>query len=58
MKVITPEEKVADKMVALLSDIRLDLDMLGLYLAKMAPLSFFLRSQRVYESAEEHLNGK
>jgi hypothetical protein len=54
----TPEERVAIKLTDLLSDLRLDLDLLGMYLAKIANTTFFLRSERVYQSAEESLKPK
>ena len=55
MSRITPEGKVAIKLTDLLSDIRLDLDMLGMYLAKIGTVGFFLRAERVFQSAEESL---
>jgi hypothetical protein len=58
MSRITPEEKVAIKLTDLLSDLRLDLDLLGMYLAKIANTTFFLRSERVFQSAEESLQPK
>ena len=51
----TEEEKVAIKMTDLLSDIRLDLDLLGMYLAKIATKSFFLRAERVFQASEDSL---
>jgi hypothetical protein len=58
MSRMTREEKVAIKLTDLLSDLRLDLDLLGMYLAKIANATFFLRSERVYQSAEETLKPK
>jgi hypothetical protein len=56
MSRVTREEKVAQAMVDLLSDFRLDLDLLGLYLAKFAGKSFFARSEMIYLSSEKTLN--
>jgi hypothetical protein len=53
---VTREEKVATAMVDLLSDLRLDLDLLGMYLAKFAGQTFFARSEMVYRSSERTLN--
>lgn len=55
MAKITIEEKVAKSMVTLLSDLRLDLDLLGMYLSKMATKTFFLRAERVFQASEEAL---
>lgn len=55
MSKMTQEEKVAMKLIDLLSDIRLDLDLLGMYLAKIATLGFFLRSERVFQASEDSL---
>jgi hypothetical protein len=52
---VTKEEKVATAMVDLLSDLRLDLDLLGMYLAKFAGKTFFARSEVVYKSSERTL---
>ena len=43
-------------MVDLLSDLRLDLDLLGMYLAKFAGRTFFARSEMIYLSSEKVLN--
>lgn len=55
MSRVTKEEKVAEKLIELMSDIRLDLDLIGMYLAKVANKSFFLRAERVFQSSEETL---
>lgn len=55
MAKITMEEKVAQGIINLLSDLRLDLDMLGMYLAKMANKTFFLRVERVFQASEDSL---
>lgn len=56
MSRVTREEKVASAMVDLLSDLRLDLDLLGMYLAKFAGQTFFARSEMIYLSSERTLN--
>ena len=50
---MTREEKVAVKLVDLLNDIRLDLTLVGMYIAKFARKGEFLRFEQVYYSAEE-----
>jgi hypothetical protein len=55
MSKITQEEKIAIKLTDLLSDIRLDLDLLGMYLAKIATKGFFLRAERVFQASEDSL---
>ena len=55
---VTREEKVAVAMVDLLSDLRLDLDLLGMYLAKFAGKTFFARSEMIYLSSEKTLNNE
>jgi len=53
---ITKEERVAIHLTDILSDIRLDLDLIGLYLSRVGNKSFFLRMERILESSEESLN--
>ena len=50
---ITREEKTADRLIALLSDIRLDLTLVGYYFANIASKGAFLRLEEVLDSAEE-----
>lgn len=40
-------------MIDLLADLRLDLDMIGLYLGKYTRQSIFMRFENVYEVAKE-----
>jgi len=49
----TDEEKIAEKLISLLSDIRLDLNLIGYYFANIATRGAFLRLEEVIESAEE-----
>jgi len=49
----TEEEKVAEKLISLLSDIRLDLTMIGYYFANIATKGAFLRLEEVIESSKE-----
>ena len=51
----TKEERVAIRFTDILSDIRLDLDLIGLYLSRVGNKSFFLRMERILESSEESL---
>ena len=50
---ITDEEKVALKLIDLLSDIRIDLTLVGYYFANIATKGAFLRLEEVLGSAEE-----
>jgi hypothetical protein len=46
------EEKVATKMVTLLSDFTLDLEAIGFYLAKGSPHIIYTRANEVLESMQ------
>jgi len=48
----SPEEKVANKIVVLLSDLSLDLEAVGLYLARVAPHIIYRRGLEVLEAME------
>lgn len=48
----TKEEKVASKIADLLSDLRVDLDQVGMYLARIKPNVNFNRLMVVIDSAE------
>jgi len=50
---ITREEKIAERLITLLSDIRLDLTLVGYYFANIASKGAFLRLEEVLDSAEE-----
>ena len=50
---ITREEKIAEKLIALLSDIRIDLTLVGYYFANIASKGAFLRLEEVLDSAED-----
>jgi hypothetical protein len=52
---ITQEEKVAIKLNDMLSDLRLDLDMVGLYFMQIARKVAYNRLSVVYESAQQQL---
>lgn len=49
---VTEEERVAKKFADLLSDIRLDLDKVGLYFAQMVPTVTYNRLIIMAEAAE------
>jgi len=51
--VVTREQKVAKAIIDMLSDIRLDLDIIGLYLGKYARTVIFNRFEIIYEAAKE-----
>jgi hypothetical protein len=50
---MTNEEKVAIKLIDLLSDIKIDLHLVGYYFANLASKGLFLRLEAVQASAEE-----
>ena len=50
----TREEAVTKKIIEILSDLRLDLDMVGLYFGKYARLTIYRRLEAVYETAREY----
>lgn len=52
-KTITDEEKIAKKLIHLLSDIRTDLHLVGYYFANLASKGAFLRLEEIQASAEE-----
>jgi hypothetical protein len=49
---ITDEEKVVIKLNSLLSDLRVDLEMVGRYLARQSPTVVYNRLMTVAESAQ------
>ena len=49
---LTTEERVAMKMADLLCDLRLDIDLVGVYLANSAPFVAYNRLQYVAETAK------
>lgn len=51
-KRITEEEKVAQKISAIVSDLRVDLEMVGMYLSQIQPSVGYNRLQTVAESAK------
>jgi hypothetical protein len=52
-KLITNEEKVAKQLTTMLSDIRIDLDLVGYYLVQLSPNVIYNRLMVVADSAEE-----
>lgn len=52
-KIVTTEEKVAIQLSNILSDLRLDLDMVGKYIVQISPTLIYNRLITVTESAEE-----
>lgn len=49
---ITEEEKAARKLATIVSDVRLDLDEVGVYLGRFAPTVLYNRLMLIAESAE------
>ena len=52
-KIITDEEKVAKQLTTILSDVRIDLDMVGYYLVQISPNVIYNRLITIADSAEE-----
>jgi len=50
----TREETITAKLIDLLSDIRLDLDMIGLYFGRYARITIYKRLEHIYEVARHH----
>jgi hypothetical protein len=53
----TDEEKVANKIGNMVSDLRVDLELVGQYLAKSQPYVVYNRLQVIAESAKETKEG-
>ena len=51
-RITTPEEKVAQRLSTIVSDLRLDLDQVGIYLARTAPNVSYNRLIEIAESAQ------
>lgn len=51
-RITTPEEKVAQRLATIVSDLRLDLDQVGIYLARTAPNVSYNRLIEIAESAQ------
>lgn len=49
---ISKEEKVASKFITLLSDLTLDLEAVGFYLAKTSPYIIYSRANEVLEAMQ------
>ncbi len=52
-KLITPEQKVATKIASLVSDVTIDLEMVGLSIARDNPNVVYRRLQEIAEVAEQ-----
>jgi hypothetical protein len=50
----TKEEIIAEKIVDFLSDLRLDLDLIGLYLGRYIRITIWNRLEHIYEVAKYH----
>jgi hypothetical protein len=55
---ITIEEKFVARLTDMLSDLRLDLDMIGLYFGRYASRLTFMRLEHIYETARAHRESK
>jgi hypothetical protein len=56
-KMVTDEEKVANRIGNMVSDLRVDLELVGEYLAKSQPHVVYNRLQVIAESAKETKEG-
>lgn len=50
----TREEVIAEKIVEFLADIRLDLDLIGLYMGRYIRTTIWKRFEHIYETAKYH----
>jgi hypothetical protein len=50
----TREEVIAEKIVDFLSDLRLDLDLIGLYLGRYVRITLWKRLEYIYETAKHY----
>lgn len=49
---LTPEERIAKQLGNIVSDVRLDLDLVGMYLADYSPNVVYRRLEIIVEAAE------
>jgi hypothetical protein len=56
MKYMTDEEKVAVKISNMICDLRLDIERVGIYLARMRPSTTFRRVEIMTEAMQEESN--
>lgn len=56
-KKMTDEEKVANKIGNIVSDLRVDLELVGEYIARTQPYIVYNRIQLIAESAKENKEG-
>lgn len=56
-RILTAEEKVANKLGNEISDLRVDLELVGQYLAQSQPYVVYNRLQTIAESAKETKEG-
>jgi hypothetical protein len=57
-KLVTKEEKVAIQLTNILADLRLDLDMVGIYLVRLSPNVIYNRLITLTDSAEAEKEGQ
>jgi len=50
----TREETITYKLIDILSDLRTDLDMIGLYFGRYARITVYKRLEHIYEVAKHH----
>jgi hypothetical protein len=50
----TREETITLKLIDILSDLRTDLDMIGLYFGRYARITIYRRLEHIYEVAKHH----
>lgn len=56
-KITTEEEKIAKNLAKMVSDLRIDLDLVGVYLARISPSTSYNRLQVIAEAAEQEKVG-
>jgi hypothetical protein len=51
-RIMTPEERIAKRLSDIVSDVRIDLDLVGVYLARTSPSVPYNRLREIIESAQ------
>jgi len=57
-KIVTPEQRVATKIASLVSDVTIDLEMVGVSIARDNPNVVYRRLQEITETAEQEKMSK
>lgn len=51
-RIMTPEERIAKRLSDIVSDVRIDLDLVGVYLARTSPSVPYNRLREIIDSAQ------